>query len=68
MRVCRIAGRRISRSFPGVPTVVGKVVAWLPETRKDAALWRLRHEDGDEEDLEEFELEEGSAAYARAYK
>lgn len=64
----RWIGRRISRTFPGVPTVVGRVVAWLPETRSDQALWRLRHEDGDEEDLEEHELEEGSAAFARGFQ
>ena len=69
----RWLGRRISRSFPGsseVPStsVVGRVVAWLPETREDPALWRLRHEDGDEEDLEEHELEDGSAAFARGYQ
>lgn len=64
----RWIGRRIRRSFPGVPTVVGRVVSWLPPTRTDPALWRLRHEDGDEEDLEEYELKEGSAAYGRGRK
>ena len=64
----RWLGRRILRSFPGAPAVVGKVVAWLPQTRKDPALWRLRHDDGDEEDLEECELEEGSVAYARRHR
>ena len=64
----RWLGRRISRSFPGVPTVVGRVVSWLPATQEDPALWRLRHEDGDEEDLEEHELEDGSAAFARGYQ
>jgi len=42
------------RYFHHVP-VVGTIVAWLPPTAEDPALWRLRHEDGDEEDLEEHE-------------
>jgi hypothetical protein len=36
--------------------IFGEVVGWLPPTNEDCALWRIRHNDGDEEDLEEEEL------------
>ena len=39
--------------------------ACRPATAEDFALWRVRHEDSDEEDLEEWELEQGSLDMAR---
>jgi hypothetical protein len=52
----------------GTDHAVGTVVAWLPARLStavgaddDVALWRLRHEDGDEEDLEEHEVRAGVA-------
>ena len=33
-------------------------MGWLPPTATDAALWHVQHLDGDEEDLEETEVEE----------
>jgi hypothetical protein len=34
----------------------GLVLSWLPAEGGDVALWHVRHEDGDEEDLEEHEV------------
>jgi hypothetical protein len=35
---------------------VGTIVGWLPPDDEDAALWRVIHDDGDEEDLDEQEV------------
>ncbi|CAM9326712.1 unnamed protein product [Scytosiphon promiscuus] len=52
-RVRRVFGRRIAGAT---------VVRWIPkESNHGLALWHLRHDDGDEEDLEEFEVKEGMA-------
>ena len=39
----------------------GKIVAYLPAGSEEGqmALWKMRHDDGDMEDLEEHEVEEG---------
>ena len=34
----------------------GKIVAWLPETSVDPALWKVEYTDGDVEDLEDHEV------------
>lgn len=36
----------------------GKVVAWLPAGPDGVALWHVAHTDGDEEDLDEVEVQE----------
>jgi len=46
----------------------GLVVGWLPPTDKDPALWHIEHSDGDEEDLEESELQIALADHANAFK
>ena len=52
-------GERIARHFDGfsVPSA-GRVVSWVPAnpSEGDQALWHVRHNDGDEEDLDEAEM------------
>jgi hypothetical protein len=60
-------GKRVLRTFKGrgrgaERKVWGDVVGWLPAAGDDEALWRVRHSDGDEEDLDEGELTESLAA------
>ena len=57
-----LLGRRVARRF-GKLVALGSVVAWLPANAEegDAALYRVVHDDGDVEDLEEEEVEEGSS-------
>jgi hypothetical protein len=50
-------GRKVRRSF-GKRVVVGTIVGWLPPEGEDIALWHLVHDDGDEEDLEEAEVQD----------
>lgn len=33
----------------------GVIVGWLPPDGEDEALWHMVHDDGDEEDLDEYE-------------
>ena len=49
-------GKRVKRHFAG-GAVVGKIVKWLPEDKSEPALFRVSHEDGDEEDLEAHEVQ-----------
>ena len=43
----------------------GTVVAWLPPEKNDGvAFYRVRHDDGDEEDLDDGEVREYAGAYA----
>ena len=58
-------GARVARTF-GKRHVTGTLVKWLPAdvAAGEPALFRLVHDDGDEEDLEEGEVEAGRAAYA----
>jgi hypothetical protein len=49
-------GRRIKRVFgPTGSTAMGRIVSWAQADR----LWHVVHGDGEEEDLEEHEVEEG---------
>eukprot|EP00937_MAST-01D_sp_MAST-1D-sp2_P001741 g1741.t1 len=48
-------GTAVLRVFDGV-AVKATVTGWLDADGKDPALWHVRHEDGDEEDLELGEL------------
>ena len=36
----------------------GVITGWLRADREEAALWHMRHDDGDEEDLEDLEVRE----------
>ena len=49
-------GARVKRSFDGGIEAIGTIVAWVPCDGEDPALWRVSHDDGDEEDLEEEEV------------
>jgi hypothetical protein len=49
-------GRQVKRTF-GKSKVIGTITGWLPPDGDDIALWHVEHVDGDEEDLEEFEVE-----------
>jgi hypothetical protein len=56
-------GASVRRFFAGGMVSDGKVVRWLPAEGDDFALWHMVHEDGDEEDLEEDEVEAAMLAY-----
>ena len=60
-------GRMIIRKFNRNYTE-GVVVAYLPPTAEDPAIWRVEHADGDEEDLEESELLQAIADHTDAFK
>jgi len=78
-RVCgedewKMSGHRwIGQSVPrviGGKTVFCKVTRWMPpgnDPKEDFALWHIVHSDGDEEDLEEWEVRE-ALALARQLK
>ena len=55
-------GQKLRRFFNGQPSD-GKIVRWLAADGDEAALWHMRHDDGDEEDLEEAEVAKAIAAY-----
>ena len=54
-------GKRVARRFEGSDSeelvVHGVVERYLPAHGEEGALWHMRHDDGDEEDLDERELE-----------
>ena len=54
-------GKRVARRFEGSDSqelvVHGVVERHLPAHGEEGALWHMRHDDGDEEDLDEQELE-----------
>ena len=52
-------GRSVRREFGrgrNLRVAVGTIVGWLPAEGKERALWHVVHSDGDEEDLDEFEV------------
>ena len=51
-------GRRVLRFFSQGP-VAGRIVAWMPETEEFECIFRVLHDDGDEEDLD---MREAAAA------
>ena len=61
---CEHIGKRVTRRFEGV-NVGGKVIAWAPPDGQDEALYRVHHDDGDEEDLDRQELEDALALAAK---
>ena len=51
----RWIGLEVRKKFERV-LFTGKIVAWLPETSVDPALWKVEYTDGDVEDLEDHEV------------
>ena len=59
---------RVGRRANGSRWVVhGRVTGWIPADDDDEALWRVDHDDGDREDLDEAEVSASLAAIARWY-
>ena len=56
-------GQRVRRFFDMSTISDGVVVAWLPAQADDPALWHVRHDDGDEEDLDENEMQSAISAH-----
>ena len=49
-------GQAVCRWYPAHGFAYGEILCWQPPTPGgDAPLWRMRHDDGDEEDLDEAE-------------
>jgi hypothetical protein len=50
-------GRRVARPFEGGLMVLGRITRWLPagDGENEPPLFHVDHDDGDEEDLEEYE-------------
>ena len=66
---CSWVGQRVQRVFPaarkgGKPLVVhGTITCWSPaEGDTYPALWRVEHDDGDKEDLDEREVRDALEA------
>ena len=58
-------GRGVCRTFYGHVSA-GRVVYWIPANDEgDEALWKVRHDDGDMEDLDEEELKAAHKDYLR---
>ena len=56
-------GRGVCREFDGEVSS-GQVLYWLPESDQgDEALWKIQHDDGDTEDLDEEELKSAHKLY-----
>lgn len=51
-------GRKVRRQFGRKKPIIGTVVGWAPQVKYDPAIWHIVHDDGDQEDLEEEELQE----------
>lgn len=51
----RWVGSKVQKSFKG-KVHLGTVIAWLPETAEDPALWKIQYEDGDIEDFEVLQV------------
>ena len=49
-------GRRVTRVIDGIE-LDARVTKWIPADGTDPALWHVLHDDGDEEDLDEAEMQ-----------
>ena len=52
----------VARPF-GRSTAIGQITKWVPPDDEDGALFHVEHLDGDEEDLEVYEVEEALERY-----
>ena len=55
-------GAFVARTF-GKRTAVGRITKWVPPDEEDGALFHVDHLDGDEEDLEDYEVTEAIERY-----
>ena len=55
-------GAYVARMF-GKRTAVGRITKWVPPEEEDGALFHVDHLDGDEEDLEDYEVSEAMERY-----
>lgn len=61
-----LLGKRVRRTFGKRTVSYGVVLSWLPAAKNEGqAFYRVKHDDGDEEDLELPEVEEAMAAYKK---
>jgi hypothetical protein len=61
-------GERVLRVFESGATAGAKVSKWMPanlDAEDEPALWHIVHDDGDEEDLEEYEMVDAMGALAK---
>ena len=61
-----LIGKRVLRAFGSskkTSVAKGTVTKWLPADREEVALFRVVHDDGDEEDLEEDECKDAVEAF-----
>ena len=49
-------GQAVQQRF-GSKLFTGRITGWYPPSGEDVALWHVVHEDGDENDLEDWEVE-----------
>ena len=62
-------GRPVRRTFGRNVVSYGVVVSWLPAEKNDGrAFYRVRHDDGDEEDLDEDEVGEAARGFEECPK
>ena len=61
-------GQTARRYFPGYAPANGLVTRWLPPSKEGEALFHVKHDDDDEEDLNEAELEAAFADLERAQR
>lgn len=65
----RWVGRRVRRFFDVSDGFLdGTIARWLPASGDDAALWHVVHDDGDEEDLEAYEVRAALIALEKKWK
>jgi len=55
-------GRRVTRVIDGIE-LDARVTKWIPADGTDPALWHVLHDDGDEEDLDEAEMQAALEAF-----
>ena len=55
-------GMRVTRAIDGID-IDARVTKWTPAAGTDPALWHVLHDDGDEEDLDEAEMQAALEAF-----
>ena len=59
---CTVCPRRVARPFGKTKVFLGNITKWIPPdpAAGDGPLFHVVHDDGDEEDLEDFEVSSSS--------